>query len=181
MDGKISVIVATVSFGMGVDKASVRGVVHWCAPQNVAAYYQVHFCGCSLQFGSKICCAYFYLQSLIFKAYAIVTSAAHEVAKRECQCVLLTLFHCRRNLVALVVTENPPSAGSTTAERYFFPRLRIADFFSYSWSVSLSNMCRLAYNDWSQAAKWAQPLITSNCYISKTRKIKPQQGLSQQK
>jgi ATP-dependent DNA helicase Q5 len=41
MDGKISVIVATVSFGMGVDKASVRGVVHWCAPQNVAAYYQV--------------------------------------------------------------------------------------------------------------------------------------------
>ena len=61
MDGKISVIVATVSFGMGVDKASVRGVVHWCAPQNVAAYYQVHFCGCSLQFGFKICCAYFYL------------------------------------------------------------------------------------------------------------------------
>ena len=55
------VIVATVSFGMGVDKASVRGVVHWCAPQNVAAYYQVHFCGCSLQFGFKICCAYFYL------------------------------------------------------------------------------------------------------------------------
>jgi ATP-dependent DNA helicase Q5 len=41
MDGKIAVIVATVSFGMGVDKASVRGVVHWCAPQNVAAYYQV--------------------------------------------------------------------------------------------------------------------------------------------
>ena len=25
---------------MGVDKATVRCVVHWCAPQSVAAYYQ---------------------------------------------------------------------------------------------------------------------------------------------
>jgi len=41
MEGKIAVIAATVSFGMGVDKPSVRGVVHWCAPQNVASYYQV--------------------------------------------------------------------------------------------------------------------------------------------
>ena len=35
-----AVIAATISFGMGVDKASVRFVIHWCAPQNVAAYYQ---------------------------------------------------------------------------------------------------------------------------------------------
>merc|ERR1712029_398178 len=40
MKGKVAVISATVSFGMGVDKAPVRFVVHWCAPQNVAAYYQ---------------------------------------------------------------------------------------------------------------------------------------------
>ena len=41
MDGKVPVITATVSFGMGVDKASVRFVAHWSVPQSVAAYYQV--------------------------------------------------------------------------------------------------------------------------------------------
>ena len=37
---QVPIITATVSFGMGVDKASVRFVVHWCAPQSVAGYYQ---------------------------------------------------------------------------------------------------------------------------------------------
>ncbi|KAL0831287.1 hypothetical protein ABMA28_002131 [Loxostege sticticalis] len=38
--GECACICATVSFGMGVDKASVRAVAHWGLAQNVAAYYQ---------------------------------------------------------------------------------------------------------------------------------------------
>lgn len=38
--GKYPIICATNSFGMGVDKASVRFVIHWDVPQNIAAYYQ---------------------------------------------------------------------------------------------------------------------------------------------
>ncbi|XP_066602735.1 ATP-dependent DNA helicase Q5-like isoform X2 [Prorops nasuta] len=38
--GQIPVIAATCSFGMGVDKGSVRFVVHWTVPQNIASYYQ---------------------------------------------------------------------------------------------------------------------------------------------
>lgn len=40
MNGKIQVIAATVSFGMGIDKATVRFVVHWGIPSNIPAYYQ---------------------------------------------------------------------------------------------------------------------------------------------
>ncbi|ESP03658.1 hypothetical protein LOTGIDRAFT_171189 [Lottia gigantea] len=40
MEGKVPVIVATVSFGMGVDKANVRFVAHWTMPQSMAGYYQ---------------------------------------------------------------------------------------------------------------------------------------------
>ncbi|KAJ8721500.1 hypothetical protein PYW07_002275 [Mythimna separata] len=38
--GEVPCVCATVSFGMGVDKASVRAVAHWGIAQNVAAYYQ---------------------------------------------------------------------------------------------------------------------------------------------
>lgn len=39
-NGKQPVICATVSFGMGVDKATVRFVVHWGCPKDPASFYQ---------------------------------------------------------------------------------------------------------------------------------------------
>ncbi len=40
LTGKLEVVVATVAFGMGVDKADVRTVIHAALPGSVEAYYQ---------------------------------------------------------------------------------------------------------------------------------------------
>lgn len=40
MEGRIPLIAATISFGMGVDKHNVRLVVHWTLPKTMSGYYQ---------------------------------------------------------------------------------------------------------------------------------------------
>jgi RecQ family ATP-dependent DNA helicase len=38
--GQVPIVIATVAFGMGVDLAHVRFVIHWTMPKNVESFYQ---------------------------------------------------------------------------------------------------------------------------------------------
>jgi superfamily II DNA helicase RecQ len=38
--GEITVLIATIAFGMGIDKKDIRMVINWGAPSNIETYYQ---------------------------------------------------------------------------------------------------------------------------------------------
>ncbi|KAG5342885.1 RECQ1 helicase, partial [Acromyrmex heyeri] len=105
MSGKYQVVVATIAFGLGIDKPDVRFVIHHCISKSMENFYQES--GRAGRDGKKSVCLVLYRLADIFKLSTMVFQ--DKVGLQNLYKVLaycLDQTSCRRSLIATHFEEN---------------------------------------------------------------------------
>lgn len=87
MNGEYTCITATIAFGMGINKADIRAVIHYGCPQNIESYYQE--IGRAGRDGKKSECYLYYKQ----KDFIIQQKFISEIKDIRYKLVRRTLLH----------------------------------------------------------------------------------------
>jgi hypothetical protein len=98
-------MVATIAFGMGIDKANVRVVVHWCLAASVQGYFQE--IGRAGRDGAPSECVLFYTPSDVFGIQFMIRKSSKKTRDRGTE----MLEEVRACLLRRACTRNVSDCG----------------------------------------------------------------------
>lgn len=123
---KVNIIVATIAFGMGIDKPDVRLVVHYNLPKTIEGYYQET--GRAGRDGERSECVLFYSPADLRKHRFFHDQITDEAERRRAEAKLRQmvdygeLTRCRREFLLAYFGETLPAGGCNNCDLCAAPR-----------------------------------------------------------
>jgi len=112
---KVQIIVATIAFGMGIDKSNVRFIIHHDIPKSIEAYYQET--GRAGRDGAQATCVLFFSHADRFLIESFIEKMSDPEERDRCMkklstmCAFASKHVCRRRQVLCYFGEEYPHAS----------------------------------------------------------------------